>query len=107
MNAHFIASQLLEDEDDTKDLLLGAFDRAVEDLPAKEAYKLASDGKRTPITDFAVLKDPGWAFNYVRDVVEGRWPKAEPVIMQDLKWAFYYARDVIRGRWPEAGVNEL
>lgn len=41
-------------------------------------------------------------YRYARDVIEGRWPEAEPYIMRDRKWAYYYAEDVIEGRWPEA-----
>ena len=65
MNAHFTASQLLEDdyEDEVKDLLLDPFDRAVANMSAEEAYELALSGERTPVTDLAVLKDPEWAYN--------------------------------------------
>ena len=133
MNAKHVVSHLLEDEDEIKDLLLDPFDRSVDSMSAEEAYELASDGKRTPVTDFAVLKYPGWAFRYARDVIQGRWPEAEPVISQDPQWAYFYARyaikgrwpeaepvisqdpkwaynyarDIIKGRWPEAGINEL
>ena len=102
MNAKHVVSHLLEDEDEVKDLLLDPFDQAVDSMSAEEAYELALDEKRTPVTDCAVLKDPKWAYKYACDIIGGRWPEAEPVIMQDLKWAYYYARNAIQGRWPEA-----
>ena len=45
---------------------------------------------------------PREAFNYAHDVIEGRWPEAEPIIMQEPKSAYWYAQDVIKGPWPEA-----
>ena len=41
-------------------------------------------------------------YRYARDVIQGRWPEAEPIIIKDPKSTCFYARDVIKGRWPEA-----
>ena len=49
-----------------------------------------------------LLKDPNNAYVYAKNVIEGRWPEAEPYIMRVLYIAYLYARDVIEGRWPEA-----
>ena len=49
-----------------------------------------------------LLKDPNNAYVYARDVIQGRWPEAEPYIMKDSHMASLYAKNVIQGRWPEA-----
>jgi hypothetical protein len=48
-----------------------------------------------------LLNDPVDALGYASDVINGRWPAAEPIIANDAFPAFYYAQDVIKGRWPE------
>jgi len=49
-----------------------------------------------------IMKDPEYAYNYAKYVLEDRWPEAEPYIMKDPVWAYYYARDTIKDRWYEA-----
>ena len=52
-------------------------------------------------------KDPNapyWAYWYACEVIEGRWPEAEPVILTSPQWAYWYARDVIESHWLEAGL---
>jgi hypothetical protein len=64
---------------------------------------LATKHKK-PIQDArtkAAMQDPGYAYNYARDVIGGRWPEAEKVIASDPEYAYRYARDVIGGRWFE------
>ena len=48
------------------------------------------------------MKDLYFASNYARDVIQGRWPEAEPYIKKDPHYACYYAQYIIKGRWPEA-----
>lgn len=48
------------------------------------------------------MKNPEMAALYAGNVLERRWPIAEPIIAKDAKEATLYARDVIKGRWPEA-----
>ena len=71
---------------------------------AKQAYWRLCNKISTDIEadKRAIVQHPNWAYYYARDVIEGRWPEAEPFIMQDPARAYYYARDVIEGRWPEA-----
>ena len=45
---------------------------------------------------------PWHSFFIARDVIKGRWPKAEPYIKDDARWAYNYAKYIIKGRWPEA-----
>ena len=52
-----------------------------------------------------IAQDPYWAYEYARDVIEGRFPAGEPVIMKDRKYASWYAQGVIKGPWPEAGIK--
>jgi len=47
------------------------------------------------------LTDPGYAYDYAMDVIEGRWPEAEETISKSLL-ACSYAIYIIKGRWPEA-----
>jgi len=49
-----------------------------------------------------ILKDPMKAYEYAKNVIRGRWPKAEPIILKNERTAYLYAKDVIKGRWPEA-----
>jgi hypothetical protein len=39
---------------------------------------------------------------YIENVINGRWPEAEPYIMKDSQYVYQYARDIIKGRWIEA-----
>ena len=41
---------------------------------------------------------PREAYNYAKDIIQGRWPEGEPT---DPGWSYCYARDTIQGRWPE------
>ena len=43
-----------------------------------------------------------YAYGYALNVIQGRWPEAEPYIMKDPEMAYYYALNVIKDRWPEA-----
>jgi len=47
-------------------------------------------------------KKPRSLYIYVRDVIKGRWPEAEPYIIKNPGCAYQYAKDLIKGRWPEA-----
>jgi len=42
------------------------------------------------------------AILYAQNVLNNRWPLAEPVILEDAHAAFLYAKTIIKGRWPEA-----
>ena len=55
----------------------------------------------------AVMKSPRRAIEYAMDVINGRWPEAEPYIMKDPYCAYEYALLVIKDRWPEAEENIL
>jgi hypothetical protein len=73
--------------------------------------KLEYFRKKNPITrklfskkEAEILQDPNpqVVSKYARDIIQGRWPEAEPVIAQDRQAAYHYAEQVIKGRWPEA-----
>ena len=66
--------------------------------------KCIKTGQRNEEVERQLLlrKDIKWTYEYVKDVINGRWPEAEPVIMKNTIYAYMYARDVIKGRWPEA-----
>ena len=57
---------------------------------------------RWPEAEPVIMRDPYPALNYARFVIEDRWPEAEPVIMRKAEAAMRYALHVIEGRWPEA-----
>jgi hypothetical protein len=42
---------------------------------------------------------PYWAYWYARQVLKGRWARAEKVIASSPKWALEYAKWVIGGRF--------
>ena len=80
----------------------------------KDDYKPKSTSKsnlRRPEDEPVIMKNPGEAYYYAKDVIKGRWPEAEPYIIQGvtspsdsigISIIVNYARDVIGGRWPEA-----
>ena len=49
-----------------------------------------------------IVKDPLLAYEYARDIIQGRFPEGEAFIAKDPPSAYEYARDVIEGRFPEA-----
>ncbi len=75
---------------------------AIKKIP-KLAYEYAKDmiQERWPEAEPYIMKSEFAAY-YAKYIIKGRWPEAEPYIMRDPVAAFYYARDVITGRWPEA-----
>ena len=75
----------------------------------KGAYNYAKDviQGRWPEGEKLLASDPVWAFYYANDVIKGRWPEAEKVIASDPNWVYEYARDVIKGRWPEAEAEAV
>ena len=56
---------------------------------------------RWPEAEETISKDPEWAYWYALNVIKGRWPEAEETISKDPRWAYSYALNVIKGRWPE------
>lgn len=42
------------------------------------------------------------AYSYCRDVLERRWPEAEPYILKDAWHSVFYARDIMKAPWPAA-----
>lgn len=52
--------------------------------------------------EFALAMAPTWAYQYAKDILKGRWPEAEPYIIKDTASAYLYAKNVIKARWPEA-----
>ena len=81
----------------------------------KDDYKPKSTSKsnlRRPEDEPVIMRNPGEAYYYAKDVIKGRWPEAEPYIIQGansndkfsigISIIVNYARDIIGGRWPEA-----
>lgn len=78
---------------------------AVRFYDADDAYQYAlNKRKRVPDVEKYILEvqDAKVAYMYARNVIEGRWPEAEPFIKLDPMRAYHYANSVIQGRWPEA-----
>ena len=42
------------------------------------------------------------AYSYCRDVLERRWPEAEPYILKNAWYSVFYARDIMKAPWPAA-----
>ena len=76
----------------------------VKELTPYNLYRYARDviQGRWPEAEPIIMKDPKCACWYACFVIKGRWPEAEPTIMEGPHCARWYARDVIKGRWPEA-----
>jgi len=68
------------------------------------AYFYAKDviEDRWPEAEPIIMKDPGAAYGYAKDVIQDRWPEAEPYIMKNPYYAYLYAKDIIEDRWSEA-----
>jgi hypothetical protein len=68
------------------------------------AYWYASEviEDRWPEAEPHLMKEPTWAYFYAFHVIKGRWMEAEPHIIKELKITFWYASNVIKERWLEA-----
>jgi lambda repressor-like predicted transcriptional regulator len=76
-------------------------------LTPQIAYNLAkalydASGECDTRLEAVIAQNSGWAYRYAKDVLEGPFPKGEPMISQEPEWAYAYARDVLKGPWPEA-----
>ena len=58
--------------------------------------------KRWPEAEPIIMKDPDAAYEYAYYIIKGRWKEAEPIIATNAVAAYKYANYVIRKRWPEA-----
>ena len=65
-------------------------------------FGLFCKDKKSSVYKQAIMLNPQYAYAYARNVIDGRWPEAEPYIMQNPQYAYYYAREIIKGRWPQA-----
>ena len=74
------------------------------ELGANVAYCYACDiiQGRWPEAEPTIMASPKWAYWYAYDLIKGCWPEAEPSIMISAEWACHYAKYVIKARWPEA-----
>ena len=102
--------------------LLG-YDRIIQ-IP-KMAWEMTNEKQKRKMTNLW-LKDPETALRYATQVIEKKWPEAEPIIAKNAKYAYQYAnffpgrflegeaaiatnptfaysyaRHKIGGRWPE------
>ena len=70
---------------------------------SRQDYEYAKDviQGRWPEAEPIIMKSPYYAYRYAYYVIKGRWPEAESSIMKDPLYIYFYAKDVI-GRWPEA-----
>lgn len=70
---------------------------------SESAFYFAFDviNGRWPEAEPYIMKNPEWAYNYANDVIGGRWPEAEPIIMNDRRWAYWYALNIDNSKWPE------
>jgi hypothetical protein len=62
---------------------------------------LMHSGARYDVDDemLTALQTASGAYDYARDVIEGRFELGESAIAKDAHWAYEYARDVIKGRF--------
>jgi len=83
----------------TKKLLLEKYRNSPEDL-----YCYARDviEGRWPEAEPIIMTNVYCAYHYSRYVIKGRWLEAEPIIMTSTAYAYNYSLDIIKGRWPEA-----
>lgn len=79
--------------DDRKCLLIS---RYIDD------FGMFCDNVKSPIYTKTIVKIPYRAFLHAKDVIQGRWPQAEPYILKDANVAYQYSYKVIRARWPQA-----
>ena len=49
----------------------------------------------------AIMTNLGRASKFAVDVLNHRWPEAEPYILKDPFFAYYYALNIVKERWPE------
>ena len=94
-----IVDEILEEYSSVQDLLDRNSEKASE---WAHWYALNVIEGRWPEAEPVIMKYPYQAYWYARDVIKGRWPDAESVIMTSPEWVYWYASHVIKGRWPEA-----
>jgi hypothetical protein len=56
--------------------------------------------RRFPEVEDQIAQDPGWAYNYASDVIDGPWPPGEPAIATSPYISYLYARYAIQGPFP-------
>ena len=68
------------------------------------AYQYSANiiNRRWPEAEPYIMKDPKWAYYYAYNLIIGKWIEAEPYIMKSPEYAYYYAFNVSKRRWPEA-----
>ena len=67
---------------------------------AQDMLKYARDviNGRFPKAEAVIARHAGAAYNYAKYVIKGKWPEGEPVIAQDAMAACWYAKDVSKMR---------
>jgi hypothetical protein len=95
---HMKSEQLMDVYDEEYEIDIELYHRLVKYIKGIEIF---IEDKTLPEYRDAIKHDPGRAYLYARDVINGRWPEVESYI-KDSKYAYYYAVYVIKGRWPEA-----
>lgn len=66
-----------------------------------DVLRLRITCKLAPI-EHIIKKIPKYAFMYCLDVLQDRWPEAEPYFLKYPFFSYRYAKDIIKGRWEEA-----
>ena len=57
---------------------------------------------KLPESEPYIVKHPGWASEYARDVIKGRWPEAEPYILNSRN---VYAIEIYKDAFPSWLTN--
>jgi hypothetical protein len=66
-------------------------------------YAMEVINGRWPEAEPYIMKgDPADIQMYAMSVIHGRWPEAEPYIMKEPTWAYWYTRLFMVGRWKDA-----
>ena len=78
---------------------------SLSDISAEQAYEILEENpnhEHKSGYEFIIKKDPGYAYEYARYIIKGRWIEAEEYIKKDPQYAYYYATNIIKGRFLEA-----
>lgn len=75
--------------------------RALKPIRPELARTIAIEYKiQDPELEELFLKDPHFAEGYAHYVVQGPWPRGEPIIAQSARYSLLYAEDTLKGRFP-------
>ncbi len=84
-----------------QDQRLRNFFVAIDRSHRKYNYIMTTKDRSPEARKFMASASPQNAYEYARDVIDGRFPEGEKTIAKSAGYSYVYARDVLKGRFRE------